>query len=203
MQFVGLEDEDRASETAAAFALLVAGRVSRTAWLVDLDLRRNPCFWAFARGQFGETHKPGGAYDAGFGAERIYTLQADSDAFSKRSLLTGHRVGTSRLLVTRFLNDELLPGDRLRLQKGAGWWAALKAATDWVIVTAPPVEKTRAGLIAVSQADAVVICAHADHSSREDVSRLAREVTHAGGHVAGVVMTQTGADARFLDRLIG
>jgi Mrp family chromosome partitioning ATPase len=204
LQFIGLHEGEGTTSAAASFALLAAAHVRRTAWLVDLDLRRNPAFEGFQARSFAKLGAPGAAYDAGLACEPIYDITpAAEPAGQAGKLLNAHRVGRSRLLVTRFRTEKLRPGQRIRLTERVEWWMALREATDWVVVDSPALERSRAGLATVKHADAVVIVVHAELSEARDIERVRREVESAGGQVLGVVMNATRSDARLVDRMFG
>ncbi len=204
VQFIGLHEGEGTTSAAASFALIAAGHVRRTAWLVDLDLRRNPAFEGFQSRSFARLGAPGPAYDASLSATPIFDIAPDFEPPGPAAkLLNAHRVGRSRLLVTRFCTDKLRPGQRIRLTPREDWWNALREATDWVIVDSPALERSRAGLATVKCVDAVVIVAHAERSLARDIDRVRREVESAGGQVLGVVMNATRADARLVDRMFG
>lgn len=204
IQFVGLREREGTSEIAAGFALLAAAHVRRTAWLVDLDFRRNPAFEGFQHKRFGKVGVPGKPYDATLGVRPVFDVSPEfREPERAAKLLTAHRAGKSRLLVTRFRSDKLKPGQRIRLNGSGEWWQRLRASTDWIIVDTPALERSRAGLVSVRHADAVVIVCHCDGGEARDIDRVRREVESAGGQVLGVVMNGAGHDARFLDRLLG
>lgn len=204
IQFVGLRESDGVGDIAAGFAVLAAAHVRRTAWLVDLDFRRNPAFDGFRNKRFGRIGTPGKPYDATLGQPPIFDVTPNFDPPERAAkLLTAHRAGKSRLLVTRFRTDKLRPGQRIRLNSSGEWWSALREATDWIVVDTPALERSRAGLATVRHADAVVLVCHCDGAEARDIDRARREVESAGGQVLGVVMNGTGHDARLLDRILG
>ena len=201
--FIGAHAGEGATSMAASFALMAAERVPRTAWLVDLDFRRNHVYRGFEE-EFGARFgKPGRAFDASLGKEPIYTISPDViDRAQGAKLLTAHQISGTRLLVTRFRNERLRQGQKVELHTRASWWDALRRATDFIVVDAPAIDRSSAGLAVASQMDGVVLVISADKTSVEDVAALRLEVEAHGGKVLGVVMNRMRADARLADRLI-
>ena len=72
-----------------------------------------------------------------------------------------------------------------------------------VVVDAPSLERSSAGLAMASQMDGVFLVLAADSTGADEVIALRDQVEAHGGHVAGVVMNRIGADAHFADRLAG
>lgn len=190
---------------AASFALLASSRAQRTAWLVDLDLRNNGAFKGFQSGFAQGVGRPGRAYDASLGTEQIYmvspkTVSQGGQTAAPEKLLTVHQIENERLMVTRFRNDRLRPAQRVHVQTQPAWWNKLRRAADWIIVDAPAIERSGAGLAIASQMDGVVLVVKADETSAEDLVALRREVEVHGGSIIGVVFNAVRADARLADR---
>lgn len=198
--FISAHKGEGTSSVAASFAMIAASRSARTAWIVDLDIRRNYQYTSFAQGIVKDAGRPGRALDASLGAEQIYTVTGHESDLSYGKLLNAHQIEGQRLLVTRFRSDRLAPGQKVQLRTAPGWWSALRAAADWVIIDAPCLEWTRAGLAFAGQADGVVLVVKADETPAADVAVLRQEVEAHGGTVIGVVMNRLQDDARLAGR---
>src|SRR3990167_6868068 len=147
--------------------------------------------------------RPGHALDASLGTEHVYTVAGHETDPSYGKLLNAHQIDGLRLLVTRFRGDRLAPGQKVQLRTAPGWWTALRAAADWIIVDAPAIDRTRAGLAFVGQADGVVLVVRADDTSAVDAATLRQDVEAHGGRVIGVVMNRLPDDARLAGRFEG
>ena len=198
--FMSAHNGEGTSSVASSFAMIAASRSARTAWIVDLDIRRNYQYTSFAQGIVKDAGRPGRALDASLGAEQIYTVAGHESDLSYGKLLNAHQIEGQRLLVTRFRSDRLAPGQKVQLRTAPGWWSALRAAADWVIIDAPCLERTRAGLAFAGQADGVVLVVKADETPAADVAALRQEVEAHGGTVIGVVMNRLQDDARLAGR---
>ena len=205
--FVSANEGDGTSSVAASFALLAARKAQKSAWLVDLDLRRNAAFRAFETGFARGVGKPGRAYDASLRTEPIYSVTAPvkltPGTKPATRLLSVHEIDRTRLLVSRFRNELVQKGQRVHLRTQADWWARVRQAADWVVVDAPAPPRSGAGLSFVEEMDGVFIVVKADETRAEDVAGLRDEIEAHGGRVAGVVLNRMGSDARFADRLAG
>lgn len=198
--FMSAHKGEGTSSVAASFAMIAASRAARTAWIVDLDIRRNHQYTSFTQGIVKDAGRPGHALDASLGAEQIYTVAGHEKDVSYGKLLNAHQIEGQRLLVTRFRSDRLAPGQKVQLRTAPGWWSALRAAADWVIIDAPCLERTRAGLAFAGQADGVVLVVKADDTPAADVTALRHDVEAHGGTVIGVVMNRVQDDARLAGR---
>lgn len=200
VMFIAARGGEGTSSIAASVALMVADRAPRATWLVDLDLLRNGAFAGFDAGFARGLGRPGRALDASLQADQFYVVPGAEAEPSLRKLLTVHNIDGSRLLVTRFRGERLGEGRKVQLRTAQGWWDALKAMSDWIIVDAPALAQSNAGLVMASQMDGVVLVVQADVTSAEDLSALRLEIESHGGKVIGVVMNRLRADARVADR---
>jgi hypothetical protein len=204
--FMAARAGEGTSSVAASFALMAAEKARRAVWLIDLDLRRNTAFNAFALGEFAERF--GGVsppYSALLGAQPFYAIEggdASELAAGPVGAFTVHRVGDSRLMVTQFDASRVKPGRGLKIRTAKGYWAAVRNATDWAIVDAPSLERAGAGLAVAAEMDRSVIVVRADDTPPGDVEALREEIESHGGRVAGCVLNRVRPDARFLEKLV-
>lgn len=188
--FMSASEGEGTSSVATSFALMAAMRSARMTWLVDLDLRGNPLYTAFSKGVFGGIGRPGHALDASLGVEQIYSVSGSEKVPAMSKLLTAHQIDGSRLLVTRFRNERLSPGQSVRMLAAPGWWGALRRSADWAIIDAPALARSAVGLTYAPLADGVVLVVQAEAAGAEEVEDLRAAVEAAGGSVLGVVMNR-------------
>lgn len=196
------------SSIAASFALNVAQRSRKTAWLVDIDFAANPVIDGFEAGFASGVGRPGRPYDASLGQIPFFDVSAPGQATTRASLQSGkllaaHQIKGTRLLVTRFRNERLDYGQKVRLSARPAWWKALRRSADWIIVDVPAFETSKASLNLVKNMDGVVLVVNGDDVNPESLTSVKRDIHAAGGHVLGVVMNQMRADALLADRLAG
>lgn len=190
VMFMSAHEGEGTSSVAASFALTAAARAARMSWLVDLDLRENPLYTAFSKGKIHGVGRPGHPLDASLGTSQIYSVPGAENDPAMSKLLTAHQVEDMRLLVTRFRNERLKPGQRVRLEAAPDWWNALRRSADWVIVDAPALARSAAGLTFAPQMDGVVLVVEADRTSAGQVEDLRAAVEGTGAAVIGVVMNR-------------
>lgn len=202
VMFIAAREGEGVSSVAASFALLAAEQARRAVWLVDLDLRRNSLFNAFAVGPF--AHAFGGVgppYSASLKTQPFFTLEPeDKEPTEGLGMFTAHRVGDTRLMVTQFDAARLKPSQAIRIHTQPTYWQTVRSVTDWAVVDAPALERAAAGLAIVSQVDRVVIVVQADSTAPAEVEIARREVEAHGGKVEGVVFNRRRGDARTADR---
>lgn len=205
VMFMSARAGEGASSVAASFALMAAEKARRAVWLIDLDLRRNAVFNAFALGAFADRF--GGVsppYSALLGAQPFYTLDGGDAAEAPtgpEGAFTVHRVGDTRLMVTQFDVSRVKPGRALKIRSATDYWTAVRGATDWAIVDAPSLERAGAGLVVAAEMDRTVIVVRADETPPGDVEALREEIESHGGKVAGCVLNRVRGDARFFEKL--
>jgi len=203
VMFIAARSGEGTSSVATSFSLLAAEQARKPVWLVDLDLKRNHLFNAFAVGQFAEAFGGvGPPYSAALKTQPFFSVEPEPlEAIQGLGLFTAHRVGETRLMVTQFDATRLAAGQGIRIKTQPAYWQAVRAATDWAVVDAPALELASAGLAVTSQMDKTVIVVNADDTTPNDVETVRREIEAHGGRVAGVVLNREKPDARFVDRI--
>lgn len=196
LMFISAKEGEGTSSVAASFALIAAARAARMTWLVDLDLRDNPLYTAFAKGVVKGIGRPGHPLDASLGTDQIYSVPGAEKIPAISKLLTAHQIDGLRLLVTRFRNERLAPGLRVGMQAAPAWWDSLRRSADWAIVDAPALSRSAAGLTFAPLADGVVLVVQADGTGADEVDALRGAVEAAGGAVIGIVMNRLKAGQR-------
>lgn len=202
IMFISARAGEGASSVAASFALLAAEQAQRAVWLVDLDLKRNNLFNAFAVGPFAQAFGGvGPPYSAALKTQPFFTVEPEDPTTSEGlGLFTAHRVGDTRLMVTQFDAARLKPNQSVRIRTQPSYWQTVRSVTDWAVVDAPALELAGAGLAIASQVDRVVIVVRADETTPAEIAALRREIEAHGGTVDGVVLNRQKGDARVADR---
>lgn len=205
VMFMSARAGEGVSSIAASFALLAAEQARKPVWLVDLDLRSNTLFNAFAVGAFAQRFGGvGPPYSAMLKTEPFFAIEPDdAEAMAGLGLFTAHRVGDTRLMVTQFDGERVKAGHSVKIRTQPIYWQAVRAATDWTIVDAPALERSSAGLAIASQMDRTAIVVRADGTPAGEAEQLRREIEGHGGVVAGAVLNRQKRDAHLIDRLLG
>ena len=202
VMFISARAGEGVSSVAASFALLAAEQSRRAVWLVDLDLKRNNLFNAFAVGPFAQAFGGvGPPYSAALKTQPFFTVEPEDPATSEGlGLFTAHRVGDTRLMVTQFDSSRVKPNQSVRIRTQPAYWQTVRSVTDWAVIDAPALELAGAGLAIASQVDRTVIVVRADDTSSAEVETLRHEIEAHGGKVDGIILNRQKADARVADR---
>ncbi len=203
---IGAEADESAPGVAASLALLLSGRSTKSTWLIDLDLSSNHQYFAFKSKLFDRTGRPGRAFDGSLNVKPFYNVipelrTRNGQTQSRAKLLAVHQIEGTKLMVSRFRNESLGKNQHLQVNSSADFWTALRGASDWAVVDAPPLEFSRAGLAVCRHMDGVILVINADQTHVDQISALRDEIETHGGHCLGVVVNGVKSDARFADRI--
>lgn len=210
IMFMSAMSGEGTSSVAASFAMLAAQRARKGVWLMDLNLMKGRLFTAFDNGgEFVDVFgRVGPAHNAELSDGSFFSISPPPPppppgAKKDAGLFVMHRVGESKLLVSRFRKERMEQGQRVRVKMDTNYWKAVSEIADWVIVDAPSLEESSAGLAVCSQMDATAIVVRADKTPATEVSKLGQEIEGHGGTCMGIVLNGTRADARLADEISG
>ncbi|MBE7218116.1 MAG: hypothetical protein INR64_06570 [Caulobacteraceae bacterium] len=207
LQVLAARDGEGASTVARELARALAPRSRRGVWLVELDLLAGAQFEAIAAAPdlYGELGDPVPAAPDGESFFRVDppVVGADGRTWPDSGYLDAYPVGAERLWVTRLRREALKAGQRVELAGGREYWDALRPHADWVVVDAPAVQRSRAGLVAAPAMDATFLVVSAEHGDPRGPIHVRDALAAAGGHCSGVVLNRSASPMpRFLRRLI-
>jgi hypothetical protein len=188
--FASARSSQGCSRIARAFAEAAAKGAPRGVWLVDLDFEGNGQFAHYDEPRSSLT--PGAAGDAGFGAIPFWRVAPAQDGDAPQGAgdrLTAHRLGQSRLFVSRFQAADLPAQARLQVGPQPAYWAAAKAALDLIVVDAPALERSRAGLAVAGDMDGVVLVADAQEADALDLGLTRDAIESRGGRCLGLALS--------------
>lgn len=205
VMFISARTGEGTSSVAASISMLAAQRSTKGVWLVDLDLAGDKQFNAFHRGEFSRILGPlGQPHAAEAGGDTFFSVTPSyGDRESARDRFVVHRAGQSRLLVSRFRSDLLRADQKITIRTGASYWKKVRSTSDWIIVDAPALDQSGAGLAVCSQMDSVVIVVRADKTPVAEASRVCQEIEAHGGVCSGIVLNGVRKDARFIEQIMG
>lgn len=191
------------SSLAASLALYAGEGSRKPVWLLDLDVSRNLAFDRFSSGALSRRFGPmGPPYSAALRSAPPFEVVPEADALPAGAF-TAHRIGESRVMVTRLDLGMLPTGARVRIVPRPAYWEAVKASTDWTFVDAPSLEASMDALTVAPDMDACLLVVQADRTSADTVRAAAARVREAGGRLAGVLLNRRQTDAAFCDRMLG
>ena len=198
IQFIALRSGDGVSTLARAFAQAVSIKAGRGVWLVELDVLSGVQAHAIAAQPdlFGKLGPAVSASPDGTCFFRITSPNPDSGV-TDASCLVAHAVGPHRMWVTRFRNAALGPGQAVEMRDTGEYWEALRGHADWVVVDAPPLERSGAGLVTAGHVDGNILVLDASRGDLAADAVLRDRVLNAGGRVAGAVLNRAPGDIAY------
>lgn len=182
IMFVGICQGDGTSKVAANFARLCATRASGAVWLLDLDFFNNGQFARIANANV----KVSGPFDMTFGQKPFWHLTPYSK--EEKSVVSGYRIGESRLFVSKFRRELLNPNQAIQITPNAQYWSAVKNKVEITIIDAPPVSVSRAAFAITPDVDAIVLVIDADNGDPDAAINLREEIELKGGNCLGAVL---------------
>jgi hypothetical protein len=201
LQIVASRKGDGVSTVARSLALAAAETAARGVWLIDLDLWSNAQFEAFAAAHMVQAFgPPGSARDANLNAPPFWRAAGATDP---RHLVTLHRIGQTRLFVSRCRVESVHPGDRLQIAPAPDYWSAARRAADLVVIDTPCAERSKVGLATAALADGVILVVDAESADVSDAVALRDEILAQGGRILGVFVNRARKDSALLARLAG
>ena len=202
LQFLAARTGEGTSTVAREFARAVAARARRGVWLVELELDRGAQFDAVAAAPrlYGDLGEPAAASpdDEAFFHVDPPREGPDEAPWPDGAYLDAYPVGERRFWLTRFRREAMQADQSVDLVPGPAYWEALRPHADWVVVDAPAVERSRAGLLFAPHMDATFLVVSADDSDPRGPAHVRDAVAAAGGHCPGVVLNRTRPAPRFL-----
>ena len=204
VQFVAPDARSDASGVARAFALEVAKTALKGVWLLELDLLNGAQHRYFENRQdrYGPLSaparaSPGEALHFTVSSPEGHGASAGTDYFYAQA------VGGLRLWVTRFRTEALRPGQSVKILADGAYYEALRPHADYVVVDAPPLDRSTAARAAAPFMDDNLLVLSAETPSPLAALRLKEELLAAGGRCAGIVLTDAPKDPpSFLKRLL-
>ncbi len=195
VMFVAAEPGEGTSTLARAYAVEAAITASGPVWLIELDLMRGeqhdriraePDYY----GQLGDPVRASPDQSMFFTLQPAQRPGSGGDGTADSDYLTGYRVNHSWLYVTRFRRELLAPGQSVHILADGGYWQALAARCEHIVVDAPAWSRSRAASVVAPFMDANLMVVSADRRNPAAGSALRDGLESAGGRWAGVVVNR-------------
>ncbi len=200
IQFMGTRNGVGVSTCARALARIMAPRDKKPLWLMDLNFYENTQYRFFAsrraQGFYGAI---GAARDAALGQQPFWRVhpaltRQDGRKAGDRYYLRMHQVGQHHLLVSHFRNDLLRPGQGVSLRPAKAYWQSLRHTAGLTIIDAPPLGRSKGGLVSALAADGV-ICVADPRDGLAGLHHLRACLEARGARCLGVVFNAPGRSA--------
>src|SRR3546814_9283073 len=105
-------------------------------------------------------------------------------------LMSFHRAGPSRLLVSRFRHESLRDGQTAQVGNQPEFWDNLRERINFTVVDTPAASQSVDGLVISSLADMVVLVVEAEATRVPVIADLRDLITSRGANLAGVVLNK-------------
>jgi hypothetical protein len=193
LQFMGVQSGVGVSTCARAFSRMLAPRMSRNVWLLDLDFYANTQYQVFSSDRAQKLYGAIGPARASVMHDaplfwRIHPelLRDDGRKAGDRFYLKMHQVGTHQLYVSHFRSDLLRDKQQVHLRPARTYWSNVRDTVGLTVIDSPTLSRGRGGLVTAADADGVVIIAHPSQAGAP-VVRLRQQIEGRGGRCIGVI----------------
>jgi Mrp family chromosome partitioning ATPase len=184
--------------TVARTATLSCGQ--RTAYCIDLDLRRNAMIRAF---QANDTML-GPRLDGRLAGRSFYQIQhSNGEPARERSPAFGfHRIAASRAYVGSFDPRVVPPDGRVMISQEPAYWNAVRAGGAIGIVDAPALERSMMALRLVKHMDGVVLVVGRGAGAAPAAVVARDQLQTAGANLLGLVYAGASAPVIAIDKIM-
>jgi hypothetical protein len=194
LELIAARDGEGTSTVARELALHAARREGCRVWLIDLDLMGQSQAAAITResARFGDL---GSAASATPDGSMFFTVQPalkrpDGRPWPDARYIGAHSVGGASLWVTRFRREAMRARQGVHVTPTPDYWRALKRHADLIVVDAPAMTRSQAGLTVAPYMDQVVLVVAADENDAAAPAELRDALADAGAQVAGIFVNR-------------
>ena len=199
LMFVGAYTGEGVSTVAREYARCEAAFAKKPVWLVDADLRQQVQMIAVGQDQrrFGP---PGPLSQASPDGSAFFVLKphgrdGQGNEIPDSKYLTARPFLDSRLWVTRFRQQNLAPGQRVKLDPETTYWNALRRHAQTIVVDVPAADRSTVALQLAPHMDGIIMVVSESAGDVQGRINLKNDLQQVGGKLVGIVYNQ----ARQLD----
>lgn len=196
VQFMSANRGEGTSTIAREFARVAILHSQQNVLLLDLNSSESGQFDFFEEAsREGETGVLSEPLDCGIDPDSLWRLTSDVRVNDRSNaprgpLMSFHRVGTSKLLVSRFHTEALAAGETAQVTNQPGFWDGLRQSVDLTIIDSPPASEAYDGVAVSGVSDAVVLVVEAENTRVPVVQDLRDRISTRGGNLVGVVFNK-------------
>jgi hypothetical protein len=194
VEFIAAREGEGVSTVAREFAFYAARQMRRRVWLVDLDLMGQTQAAAIARDprRYGEFGQPASATPDGsmFFSVQPPLRRPDGRPWPDARYISSHAAGGPGFWVTRFRREAMRGRQGVHVLPVQDYWKALRRHADLVVVDAPAIDRSQAGLTVSPFMDDVVLVVAADEGDARAPAELRDDLTAAGARLAGLFVNR-------------
>lgn len=196
VQFMSAHPGEGTSTIAREFAKVAVLHSQQNVLLLDLNSAEPSQYGFFeTASRDGETGLLSEPLDCGVDPDSLWRRTSDVRAHDRsnmprESLMSFHRVGTSKLLVSRFNAAALEHGESAQVTNQPGFWEGLRRSIDLTIVDSPAASEAYDGVAVSGVTDAVVLVVEAETTRVPVIQDLRDRIATRGGNLVGVVFNK-------------
>ncbi len=191
LMFVSALGGEGVSTVAREYARCEAAFAAKPVWLIDADLRTQGQMIAVGQdaARFGP---PGPLSQASPDGSVFFTLSppardGNGVPVGDDKYLVARPFLDKRLWVTRFREQNLAPGQRVKLFDQTTYWRALRDHADTIIVDVPAMDRSTAALQLAAQMDGIILVVSEAEGDVQSRVNLKNDLEQVGGRVLGLV----------------
>ena len=196
LQFVSTQPNEGVSTIAREFARVAALHSPENVLLLDLNTQGQGQYEYFKDVEERDhSLSVGEPMDLGFDAGSLWRVVSETELHDRITLPRGelmsfHRIGSTRLLVSRFHRDALQDGQTAQVTNRPALWDAVREAVNFTVVDSPASSQAVDGLAISGMMDAVVLVVEAEATRVPVIEDLRDRLRARGAHLAGVVFNK-------------
>ncbi len=188
--FMAARDGVGTSTVAREYAQMMAPRLEKGVLLVDLDFFLNGQFEALST--YGYDEPKDEHLSVAPDDQTFWRLIGEEGSFldNPQALMSCHKVRGQNLYVSCFHHEAIEKGQRVQVVHAPDYWAEMRKQVGLVIVDAPALERSRAGLALVRAFDGAVIVVDDEGKHDPMVATLRDDIRAREGDCKGVVVNR-------------
>ena len=196
LQFVSAQHGEGVSTIAREFARVAALQSSGDVLLLDLNTQAEGQYEHFKNVELRDhSLTVGEAVEIGLDPAPLWRIVSETELqdqprLPRGDLMSFHRIGSTRLLVSRFHRQYLSDGQTAQVTSRPDFWDHVRSAVNFTIVDSPASAQSVDGLAISTAMDAVVLVVEAESTRVPVIEDLRDRLRARGAHVAGVVFNK-------------
>ena len=196
VQFISAQPGEGTSTIARAFARAATLQAQQYVTLLDLNTTGPSQYDWFQQAASRDRNLAlGDSLDIGVDSTPLWRLSGEHVVTelpnaARGPLMSFHRAGASRLLVSRFRHESLRDGQTAQVGNQPSFWDNLRDRISFTVVDTPAASRSVDGLVVSNLADLVVLVVEAESSRTPVVADLRDMITARGANLAGIVLNK-------------
>lgn len=191
LMFVSALTGEGVSTVAREYARCEAAFAKKPVWLIDADFTHQTQMVAFGQdpARFGPPGPLSQATPDGSVFFRLAPPARDKDGrpIGDDSYLVARPFLDRRLWVTRFRDQHVAPGQRVKIFDQTTYWNALRQHAETVVVDVPAADRATTALQLASRVDGIILVVSENEGDVQSRVNLRNDLEAAGGRVLGIV----------------